>query len=446
MFRVFTAAFCLSFLSIAVVDCSIDLKESVAELTAQFNHLLHLAKGCFSRDAFSMNRHYLQDRNVTCNDGTSAGYYLRKARGSKRWIVYLEGGEFCDSAASCDERYKNMKELMSSRHWSKTKEGNGILSTDPSENPSWWNANHVYIPYCSSDAWSGNASRWETGERFSFLGTRILEKVIKELMFKGLYHAKHLLLAGSSAGGIGVILNLDRLARRLHMAGLKVQVRGLADSGWYLDIPACHGGKMNCQPAQETNMIKQGMAYWRGVVPDDCARRNPAEKWRCYFAENVYRTDSKSPQHSPLFVFQWLYDQAQIAWAVSQMPEKQNDNNYISSIAFSLGEQLKQSFNRTKGLACAVFAPSCYSHTILTRDDWLKVMVGGKNLNDALDDWYQSSSDGSANCRTLIENECHHPQCDKTCPPTDLPSRKAPRSHGVPIKPSSDRAFPSRST
>lgn len=52
-----------------------------------------------------------------------------------------------------------------------------------------------------------------------------------------------------SAGGIGVILNLDRLARRLKMAGLKVEVRGLADSGWYLDMPA-----------QETNKILQGMA------------------------------------------------------------------------------------------------------------------------------------------------------------------------------------------
>ena len=37
-----------------------------------------------------------------------------------------------------------------------------------------------------------------------------------------------------SAGGVGVILNLDRLALRLKMAGSKVKVRGLADSGWFL--------------------------------------------------------------------------------------------------------------------------------------------------------------------------------------------------------------------
>lgn len=67
-----------------------------------------------------------------------------------------------------------------------------------------------------------------------------------------------------SAGGIGVILNLDRLARRLQMAALKVQVRGLADSGWYIDLTDCTaGGKQNCLPAQPQNaaMILQGMRY-----------------------------------------------------------------------------------------------------------------------------------------------------------------------------------------
>lgn len=45
-------------------------------------------------------------------------------------------------------------------------------------------------------------------ERFSFLGTRILEKVIEELMSKGLYHAKRLLLAGSRSLHI-ILTNFD---------------------------------------------------------------------------------------------------------------------------------------------------------------------------------------------------------------------------------------------
>lgn len=439
MFRVFTAVVCLAIVSIASVNCAVD--DTIAELTAQ---LTYLAQACYSSDLSEMKLHHLADRNTTCNDGSPAGYYLRKAHGSKRWIVYLEGGWFCNSAASCRERHHKVRELMSSKSWRRTKRGMGILSPNPHENPSWWNANHVYIPYCSSDAWSGNASRWETGERFSFLGTRILVRVIDELLQEGLYHAKHLLLAGSSAGGIGVILNLDRLATRLKESGSKVRVRGLADSGWYLPRNLTGSGKgatnkrclvgegRNCEPAKA---IKKGMAYWRGVVPDDCARRNPNEKWKCYFGEHVYSSDIQSPKHSPLFVFQWLYDVVQLAWIVSGSYNigelTPREEKIVTKNLHLLGKNLTISLNRLDH--CAVFAPSCLSHTILTRNDWLKVRVSGKTLNDALDDWYQSSDQSSASCKKLIESDCHLPQCDKTCPkppslPTPRQTAKSPNS------------------
>ena len=70
-----------------------------------------------------------------------------------------------------------------------------------------------------------------------------------------------ILVSFRSAGGIGVILHLDRIARRLEMGGLKVEVRGLADSGWYLDLPPCSGGKKHCKAAGDNNMIKKGMTY-----------------------------------------------------------------------------------------------------------------------------------------------------------------------------------------
>ena len=80
-----------------------------------------------------------------------------------------------------------------------------------------------FVPYCSSDAWSGNVSRYESGGscyqvsntflselcvltiitielssgKFSFMGYRIINEVIKELLTQGLLDAKHLLLAGS---------------------------------------------------------------------------------------------------------------------------------------------------------------------------------------------------------------------------------------------------------
>lgn len=105
------------------------------------------------------------------------------------------------------------------------------------------------------------------------MGSLIIKEVVNELLTKGLDNAKVLLLAGSrsvqrarvcacvsstqcvcftkdsrsvapsdptlpvtSAGGTGVLLNVDHVAEQLESQGHRgVQVRGLADSGWFLD-------------------------------------------------------------------------------------------------------------------------------------------------------------------------------------------------------------------
>ena len=38
-----------------------------------------------------MHRKFFYNTNITCNDGSSAGYYIRRNYQSKRWIVFLEG-------------------------------------------------------------------------------------------------------------------------------------------------------------------------------------------------------------------------------------------------------------------------------------------------------------------------------------------------------------------
>ena len=40
-----------------------------------------------------------------------------------------------------------------------------------------------------------------------------------------------------SAGGTGVLINLDRVAAQMSELAPGVEVRGLADSGWFLDYP-----------------------------------------------------------------------------------------------------------------------------------------------------------------------------------------------------------------
>ena len=38
-----------------------------------------------------LRRKYFDNDSITCNDGTTAGYYIRRNIKSKRWIIFLEG-------------------------------------------------------------------------------------------------------------------------------------------------------------------------------------------------------------------------------------------------------------------------------------------------------------------------------------------------------------------
>jgi hypothetical protein len=38
-----------------------------------------------------LQRKFFYNDNITCNDGTVAGYYIRRNYTSKRWIIFLEG-------------------------------------------------------------------------------------------------------------------------------------------------------------------------------------------------------------------------------------------------------------------------------------------------------------------------------------------------------------------
>jgi hypothetical protein len=179
---------------------------------------------------------------------------------------------------------------MSSDRWPSVKTAGGILSADPTENPHFYNANHVFVPYCSSDAWSGYATgrpaspEAATNTRdLAFMGGTIIREVIRELAdFQQLLFGRELYLAGSSAGGIGVMMNVDSVAAMVSRAGLRV--RGIIDSGWFLNndpfsAVECSAGKGKCSVVQH---LQQGVRLWRAQVPSACQQSFPGEAWKCF--------------------------------------------------------------------------------------------------------------------------------------------------------------------
>ena len=140
-----------------------------------------LAQALYDRGdkaANRLQRKFFYNDNVTCNDGSVAGYYMRRNYKSQRWIIFLEGGWICHDEESCSGRASREHYRMSSDRWSSEKTVGGILSADPVENPHFADANHVFVPYCSSDAWSGT-QKGHGNNRPAFLGHYIVREVYK---------------------------------------------------------------------------------------------------------------------------------------------------------------------------------------------------------------------------------------------------------------------------
>uniref|UniRef100_A0A3Q3WLF7 Notum, palmitoleoyl-protein carboxylesterase n=1 Tax=Mola mola TaxID=94237 RepID=A0A3Q3WLF7_MOLML len=365
-----------------------------------------------------MRLHFLKNTQVTCNDGTAA-FYLKEFRGSRRWLLFLEGW-CCYSKETCDSRYQNTPRLMSSSGWAQTKR-TGILSSQAEENPHWYNANIRFIPYCSSDVWSGTGPaptlpsrprqdkekerETNTTAAYTFMGSLIIREVIKDLIPKGIKQAKVVMLSGT-AGGTGVLLNIERVASQLEELGAEAQVRGLVDSGWFLESkqqrsPNCPK-TISCSPEDS---IKLGL-LWNGVVPNRCRQLyKRGEEWQCFFGHKLY----------PVFVVQWLFDEEQLRVENIYMGGQSLSEGQWQYIQ-NLGRELKTSLRHV-----AVFAPSCLSHTAITKK-WMSFQVRGTSLPRALQCWDRSLEANRNNktpakgCPFHLVDTCQWPQCNPTCP------------------------------
>lgn len=82
-----------------------------------------------------------------------------------------------------------------------------------------------------------------------------------------------------------------------------------------------------------------------------------------------------------IFVFQWLFDEAQIDADNVGAPVTKQQWDYIHK----MGDALRQSFENVS----AVFAPSCISHAVLTKNDWQSVKIDDISIAAAIHCWEQ---------------------------------------------------------
>ena len=146
-----------------------------------------------------------------------AAYYFQKGSdGNNTWVFMLEGGGLCSHQDDCTQR--STTDLGSSKNFAKQIDLPSFQAQDSRSNPDWYNANQVFIPYCTGDVHGG--TRTEPNEwGFYFSGHHVVSAVVEDLKKnKGLDAADLVIFSGDSAGGMGVITNVDFVASQIPSA------------------------------------------------------------------------------------------------------------------------------------------------------------------------------------------------------------------------------------
>lgn len=82
---------------------------------------------------------------------------------------------------------------------------------------------------------------------------------------------------------------------------------------------------------------------------------------------------------APLFVFQWLFDEAQMSADHVGTPVTKKQWDFIHDTGIALRASLDN--------VTAVFAPSCVGHAVMTRKDWLDIRIDEFSLPEAIRRW-----------------------------------------------------------
>merc|ERR1719494_1221888 len=196
-------------------------------------------------------------RNATCMDGTDAKYYLSRRRHSLNWIIHLQAGGSCITLKECKSRAEGP--LGSTLFLEESLTGEYTLSNDPNINPTFHEWNKIVIPYCSGDVFVGRKAKKKHPFRIPMLGHYIIVAVVEDLMRKFNINDVNtkILFGGTSAGGIGVLANIDHVRK----ITVPAQVRGYNDGGWFTLYP-------NYGESYSAGLPSQGLPKFFDVLTD----------------------------------------------------------------------------------------------------------------------------------------------------------------------------------
>lgn len=153
---------------------------------------------------------WVEIEGARCRDGSQTGIAVRARRSAPGLLIYLEGGGACFNDATCEVNPASfgVDELIE-----RARRLGGIFDEDHRDNPfRGWSV--VYVPYCTGDLHAGSAEDVDVPggpDDQDFVGfdnvTRALARLVPTFD-----DVERVVLAGSSAGGYGTLLNYHQVA------------------------------------------------------------------------------------------------------------------------------------------------------------------------------------------------------------------------------------------
>lgn len=378
---------------------------------------------------------------AACNDGSPAVLYFRPYAGDTnrdKWLIVLNGGGGCDTGEECAKRWCGVDtnfnaDNMSTANASNGVGGGGILAREAG-NP-FADYNQVEVRYCTSDAWAGRgmavtttAMDPKTGAtvtyQIHFAGAHVYEAVMATLRQDGvpalvyrrdnmampdLDDAAEVVFAGGSAGGAGVINNLDRLADMLREGSNKPVVRGFVEAIVGPDRSLL--GYDSATFCKENELCSYEVLYkgiyarqtaeggQRSWTDDSCIEwhraNEPGTEWQCYDPNHLLANHITTPY----FVRTSLTDQllssnfidAGFTTATGQPLTILEYGRATAAFVNGLQSAVERGHeHEVVAVLPGVFAPSCSTHYTLLQSDLVNgvsISVAGGPAYTLFDAW-----------------------------------------------------------
>lgn len=363
----------------------------------------------------------LTDPTAKCLDGTQAGYYVQQAKNLSnvnQWVLYLEGGGECDTESACQAQ--TYSSLGSSKYFAPTSDSSSwYLASDYCPyNPDLCGWNHARDPYCTQDLHAGQIENPDDSTWGLYFSGHLVFKAMLDALDQPPYNladATDIILSGTSAGGIGVWMNLDYLAERYPQA----RVTGATIAGHYF-YATYYDGVNHTQPGTMGDFREPAMSstytLYNAFVDETCKE---AYESRGLSAGACLLSNNSLPYiKSDAYVVQSQTDSVVLTghdtWPEAYMdmePEREFMEQWHQNMTTALRPMMEAQLEGRPRYG--VFAAACYIHGGFTHS---APLINGLSYNQAFSRFYFDKNTENDNPELYkLMDDCGL-MCNPTCP------------------------------